>query len=294
MSFSKIYPSTGDMQVKTVADALFNQALYGNYSLMSFTSEDRATFIEYGFARTKPGPISPKTVIDEPIAILAAMNWVNQNGTLSHPECLQHDIETHSKTGNGFKNYFAFYVRKFFETPKSLDELFKFRSDFEKSVNWKSEEFELVTFSHPAGSDQPHISIVTPDCDPSSNIGLRAGEGEDILSWISMNQGQFTFCFPPKHFGADLLFFIRSMVSKRLLLVMVQCKNYLEVKFQDLIEGVRTVTPDWLWKSKNIKVFIFLGFSPLNDLNWCGSMRWLPNLSSRRMVLQMLLNWLFK
>jgi hypothetical protein len=72
-SFSNIFPATDYMQAKTLASVLFDQALYGTYSLMSFAAEDRATFVEYGFARTKAGPV-PQTVLDEPIAILAAMN----------------------------------------------------------------------------------------------------------------------------------------------------------------------------------------------------------------------------
>jgi len=139
--------------------------------------------------------------------------------------------------------------------------LFEFRSDFDE-INWKSEKFELVTVSHAADSEEPHVSIVTPASGPSSNLGLRAETGEDVIAWISTNQDQFTFCFPPKHFGSDLMFYIRSTVSKKLLLVMAQAKNHSQVKLQDLIEGVRTVTPDWLWKSKAIKVCNILEFFP--------------------------------
>ena len=135
------------------------------------------------------------------------MTWVDQNAQLSFSEALQHDIGKHSNTGNGFENYLAFYVRTFFEMPKKLDELFEFRSNFNK-IDWKSEKFELVTVSHAAGSDQPHVSIVTSASGPSSNIGLQVKMGEDVLAWISANQDQFTFCLPPKHFGSDLMFFI--------------------------------------------------------------------------------------
>ena len=249
------------MQASTLATALFDQVIYGTYSLQSFATEERATFVEYGFARTvtMTNSRATQTVLDEPIAILAALNWVNQTASLSHLEYLRHDLGKHSNKGNGFENYLAFFVRRFFEVPQRLTELFKFRSDFDK-INWKSEEFELVTVSRPLGSGQPHVSIVTSDSGPSSNIGFRAEKGEDILSWISTNKTQITFCLPPKHFGPDLLFFLRSKVSGKLLLVMAQCKNYSEVSLKDLIVGVRTVTPDWLWKSKDIKVCI-LGFS---------------------------------
>ncbi len=195
--------------------------------------------------------------------------------------------------GNGFENYLAFYIRRFFEVPQKLSELFKFRSDFDKTIDWKSQEFELVTVSQASSSDQPHVSLVTPDSGPSSNLGLHAEKGEDVLLWISTNKGQFTFCLPSKHFGPDL-FFLQSKVSGKLLLVMVQCKNYVQVPLESLIVGVRTVTPDWLWKSKAIKVCI-LGFSFFEQSNLVvGSIKQLLNLSSQRVVLQMLINWLFK
>ena len=266
---NNIFPATDHMQATTLATALFDQVIYGTYSLQSFAPEERATFVEYGFARTVTITTSraTQTVLDEPIAILAALNWVNQTASLSHSEYLRHDLGKHSNKGNGFENYLAFYVRRFFEVPRRLTELLKFRSDFDKIIDWKSEEFELVTVSRPCSSGQPHISIVRPGSGPSSNIGFRAAEGEDVLSWISTNEGQITFCLPPKHFGPDLLFFLRSKVSGKLLLVMAQCKNYSQVPLNDLILGVRTVTPDWLWKSKDTKVCI-LGFLILNNLTW--------------------------
>jgi len=49
---------------------------------------------------------------------------------------------------------------------------------------------------------------------------------------------------------------------------MAQAKNHHAVTFHVLIEGVWTVTPDWLWKSKSIKVCIILEFSPSNNLTW--------------------------
>ena len=125
------------MQATTLATALFDQVIYGTYSLQSFAVEERATFVEYGFARTVTITQSKatQTVLDEPIAILAALNWVNQTASLSHSEWLWHDIGKHSNMGNGFENYLAFYIRRFFEVPQKLSELFKFRSDFNKTID---------------------------------------------------------------------------------------------------------------------------------------------------------------
>jgi len=90
----------------------------------------KEAFILQGFARHKAG--MDNTVLDEPLAILAVLDCVNKNAHLSLSEYLRHDIKKHSKRTNGFEAYFAFYIRKVFETPKKLDEVFTFRSDFVK------------------------------------------------------------------------------------------------------------------------------------------------------------------
>jgi hypothetical protein len=249
-------PSKDDMQASTLSYAIYDQILYGRYCLSSFTSEDRATFVEYGFARHKPG--TKDTVLDEPLAILAALQWVNQNAKLSLFECLRHDIERHSKRKNGFEAYLAFHLRKVFETAPELDAVFTFRSDFAQrsrtDLPWQHENFELVTVVPTTDRNNPRVSVVTPSCGSSSNVGFVADSGEEVLEWISTNNDQFTFCFPPESFGPDLLFFVRSKVSGRLLLVIIQAKKYDVVKKEALIHGVRTVTPSWFWKCKDKKV----------------------------------------
>jgi hypothetical protein len=241
------------MQSKTLSEIIFNQFLYGSYSLSSFTTNDRDVFVQYGFARHKAG--MDNTVLDEPLAILAALDWVNKNAHLSLSEYLRHDIEKHSKRKNGFEAYFAFYIRKVFEMPKKLDEVFTFRSDFD--LPWQHEDFELVTVVAKGDGSQPHVSVVKPSCGPSSNVGFLAKSGEEVLEWISTNEDQFTFCFPPESFGPDVTFFIRSVVSRKLLLIVAQCKKYGKVEKGDLITGVRTVSSGWFWKSKNMKVLFF-------------------------------------
>ena len=253
------------MQASTLANAIYDQILYGHYSLSSFSSQDRASFVEYGFARRKPG--TRDTVLDEPLATLAALQWLNQSAHLSLFECLRRDIERHSKRKNGFEAYLAFHLRKIFETAPELDTVFTFRNDFARrgrtDIPWQHEQFELVTVVATEDRNNPRISVITPHCGPSSNIGFLAYSGEEVSEWISTNKDQFTFCFPQESFGPDLLFFVRSKVSGRLLLVVVQAKKYDIVEKRVLIHGVRTITPSWFWKSKDAKVSTFYRlFSP--------------------------------
>jgi hypothetical protein len=254
----KSFPlSIDDGQASTLCEAIYDQILYGYFTLSSFTNEARDTFVEYGFARHKPG--TNHTVIDEPLAILAALQWLYHSNTFSMFKCLSHDIHKHQKRKNGFEAYLVFYMRTVFETTPELDAVFTFRDDFARrgktDLAWQHENFELVTVVH-ADRSNPHISVVTPSCGPAPKVGFLAKSGKEVLEWISTNSDRSTFCFPPEAFGPgpDLLFFIRSKVSGKLLLVMIQAKKHDSVEKQILIEGVRTITPSWFWKSKDMKV----------------------------------------
>jgi hypothetical protein len=180
--------------------------VYGYYALRPFVPEDDIeAFIEYGFTRTRSG----EPVIDEPLVIMAAWNWLEMNRHFSIFSCLQDDIGKNSQK-NGFEAYLAFYVRKVFERMAKLDDVFIFRTDFASrkaaDLSWQCEEFELVTVSMSAGSDERDISVVTPLCGPSSNVGFLASTDEDVLEWISKNKERYTFCFPTSKAGPDLFF----------------------------------------------------------------------------------------
>jgi hypothetical protein len=244
-------------QIERLCGILYDQIVYGCYDLYLFAPEDDIeAFIEYGFARTRSG----EQVLDEPLVIMAAWNWVEKNRHFSLFNCLQRDIGKHAPQKNGFEAYLAFYVRKVFEKAAKLDDVFSFRTDFalrmDTDISWQSEEFELVTESISAGSDERQVSVVTPLCGPSSNVGFLASTDDDVLEWISVNEGRYAFCFPTESAGPDLFFFVRSKITQGLLLVAVQARHYKQVKNATLVQGVRTVTPSWFWKSRNTDVCI--------------------------------------
>lgn len=249
------------MQAETLSRVIYDQILYGRYSLGHFASEVRRTFVELGFVRHQPG--TEDTVLDEPLAILAAQQWLNKHAKLSSFACLRHDITRHSHRKNGFEAYLTFHLRKVFETSPVLDTIFSFRSDFagRQDLTWQRERFELVTVVAGEGDANPNTSIVSPSCGPSSpGMGFLANGVDEVLEWISTNTDQFTFCFPTEEFGPDVLFFLRCKRSGQLLLAAAQCKHYETVQKEDLIHGVRAVTPSWFLKSKDQKVcesFIF-------------------------------------
>jgi hypothetical protein len=76
------------------------------------------------------------------------------------------------------------------------------------------------------------------------------------LKWISQNEECYAFCFPTESAGPDFFFYVRNIKTKRLLLVALQAKHYKDVNKSTLIQGVRTVTPSFFWKSKDEKVHV--------------------------------------
>lgn len=219
-----------------------------------FAPEDEIkTFIEYGFARTK----SEKPVIDEPLVIMAAWNWLDTQGRFSLLDCLRREVGEHAPRKNGFEAYLAFYVRKAFEQTPKLNEIFTFRGDFscrsKSDLFWQGEEFELVTVSTPTGTDEQKISVITPSCGPSSNVTFLAKTDDDVLKWISENKDSYAFCFPTEAAGPDFYFYLRHKATEKLLLVALQAKHYDDVDKATLIQGVRTVTPSLFGKSKGEK-----------------------------------------
>ena len=247
----------GCQQITTLCDVLYDQIVYGQYSLIPFAPKDEIeSFIEYGFARTR----REDHVIDEPLVIMAAWDWLDQNGHFKILNILQRSIGKHAPRKNRFEAYLAFYMRKVFERTPRLDDVFIFRKDFalrkSTDLSWLKDPFELVIVSTAAGTNERKISVVTPSCGPSSNVGFLAKTDDDVLSWISENRESYAFCFPTETVGPDIFFFVRSKITQGLLLVAVQAKHYEDVNKQVLVQGVRTVTPSWFWKSKATTVHV--------------------------------------
>jgi len=246
-----------------LCDALYGQIIYGSYSLTSFlTDVDIESFIEHGIARTISieHVTDEEHIIDEPLAIMALSNWLDEKRRFSLLDCLRREIGKHAPRKNAFEAYLAFYVRKVFEKTARLNDVFTFRNDFARrkrlDLSWQMEEFELVTVSIPAGTDKQKISVVTPSCGPSSNAGFLAKTDDDVLKWVSENEERYAFCFPTESAGPDIFFYVRNKATGRLLLVAMQAKHYKVVDKPTLVEGVRTVTPSFFWKSKSSKVCV--------------------------------------
>ena len=198
-------------------------------------------------------------MIDEPLALLAALQWANQGTEFSVFRWAYRDINNHSPHKNGFEVYLTYYLQKVFEGTPELDTVFTFRSDFasrgSKDLAWQHEKFQLVTVTHMEVKPQIHVTTLSSGSSP--NVVFKAESDPAVLEWISTNPDGSTFCSPTNSFGPDLLFFVQSTRSQKLLLIVVQAKKYEEVKRETLIHGVRNVTPSWFWKSKDSKVCSF-------------------------------------
>lgn len=253
---SECFKSIDHSQAGTLFTTIYEQFIYGCYTPDTFTAEQKRTFVEYGFARHKDNG----TVVDEPMAILAAIKWLNQKPEFSMFTSLHQDIGKHAPGKNGFEAYLTFYLREAFETAPKLNEVFTFRRGPTQRTEppWQRERFELVTVVASDDKGQPQDWVTTPSSGPSSELGFLADSGDKVLDWIHTNKGRRAFCFPPVSFGPDILCFVRSKESRKLLLVAIQAKKMEKIEKGDFTTGVRTVTPAWLWKSKDPKVCSFL------------------------------------
>jgi hypothetical protein len=222
--------------------------------MSGFPSHDQKKFVEIGLARHRSEVND--TMFDEPLAILAACNWLDHNPEFSFFHSLERDIDKHTPRNNGFECYLAFYVRLVFAGGQRLNSIFPFRSDFAKrnDLAWQRDEFELVTVVATKEKNQPLVCVVTPSSGPSSNFGFLANTGDKVNEWITQNKERFAFCFPPESFGPDVLWFMRHKPSGRLLLCASQAKKYEKLGLGVLREGVRSLSPPWFWKSKDSKV----------------------------------------
>ena len=243
-------------QADTLCTAIYRQFLYGSYDLESFKIPEKRAFVEYGFARHREG----QTIIDEPLAILASIEWLDTQKRFSMFKRLHQNIGNHDSRENGFEAYLAFYLKKVFETTPTLDTVFTLRREFarRKDLPWQHENFQLVTVFATDDEQRPQVDLIMSSSGPSSTLGFLARSNEEVLEWISTNKDRRAFCFPPPSFGPDLLCFVRSKKSGELLLVLIQAKFCSEVSKKDVIKGVRTVTPSWFWRSKAPKVCPFL------------------------------------
>ena len=250
---SECFQSIDPSQEATLFHTIYEQFFYGSYTPDSFTAEGKRTFVQYGFARHK----GDGTVVDEPMAILVAVNWLDPQPMFTR---FHQDIGKHAPRRNGSEAFLAFYLREAFKTAPKLNEVFTFRRGSTQSMepSWRLERFELVTVVASDDKDQLQDWVTTPSSGPSSDLGFEASSDEGVLDWIRTNKGRRAFCFPPVSFGPDILCFVRSKESRKLLLVAIQAKKMDSVDKATFTKGVRTITPAWFWKSKDAKVCSFL------------------------------------
>lgn len=230
------------------------QTEQGSFQLMGFTPQVRGIFVRHGIARITT--MSGALTIDEPLFIAAIQSWLNVRPNFSRYQRLLSNVTRNQPSSeNGFEVYLTFYMRHMFTNPATLDSIFTLRKDFAvcPDLAWWRDKFELVVVSRGVYGSGHQISVVTSSSGPSVSIGLQSTSDEDVLEWISTNKRQFTFCFPTKAMGPDILFFIRSCATQRLLLVAVQAKMQEDISKETLLYGIRTVTPCWFWKSHDLK-----------------------------------------
>ncbi|KAG8829656.1 hypothetical protein FRC17_006218 [Serendipita sp. 399] len=247
-------------QQRVLSAIVHKQLLYGRFNVpMPRLIADPLRLVEAGFARYIYD--ADGIVINEPLAILSARDCVKRTPGMPTPsELVLANINRSESRRNGFEAYLAMHLLDIFAAPRRLDDVFTFRSDFISSkrtdFNWRMDQFELVTVVASENGVDPDVFVVTPTSGPSCNFGTVVDLGDQLIDWISSNQGRYAFCFPPEEFGPDILFFLRSKKSGKVVLVMLQakgCNADTQIGKDMLIEGVRSVSPAWFGKRRHTR-----------------------------------------
>ncbi len=166
-------------------------------------------YVEYGFARFVDSE-TQAVRIDEPLVLLAAMQWMNTNHQTSY-KLLAQEIATHCTRFNGFENYIAFCLDLIFSGKRRLNEVFTFHGNV---PSWADLEAEIVALHRPNahGSDdlETGVASFSNSKGPSVTLGVNAQSPEAVLSWLAhTSEMSSPFCFPHRSMGPDIVFVLR-------------------------------------------------------------------------------------
>jgi hypothetical protein len=191
--------------------------------------------------------------LDEPLALLAALNWFNEN-KISVQSYASEQIGHPDNRGFGFEDVLAVYFMEAFSDGAWLDEIFTFQGDI---PTWSSETAELVALMA-TDSELKGVKVGRSNC-ADVCLGFKAKTYKEDLQWLG-NERKTPFLFPSNHMGPDLLFALR-LSEDRYLWVVVQAKYCSEAKLsrEDTAKALKSVTPSQFFVNKvGSYSFVFL------------------------------------
>jgi hypothetical protein len=203
----------------TIVSIVFEYLLCGR--VKPIVSPDNRALVECGFARFRND--DDDTIVDEPLALLAAATFFTDSTTWSIRGLLSSHLSSSSPHSRGlsFEHYVAFLLANAFKSPRALSSVFTFIGKTKLS----GERASLVGL-HLADSGQ---FICTPidissNAGPHYKLGSSPSSSLETLEWLK-NPKSTSFCFPPNVVGPDVILTLQ-LSDGGILRVLVQCKQH--------------------------------------------------------------------
>ncbi|KAF8737072.1 hypothetical protein AX14_013518 [Amanita brunnescens Koide BX004] len=242
---------------------------------------DECLHVEYGFARFKHvdsppfsgtesenGAVSMSVAFDEPLVLVAAHRWINNNDMPSY-KYFAKNITSHchrsAAPSNGFENFIVYCIDLLFGIkPRRLKDLFDFHGTVPPWANLRAELVSLYALPTNSSSNTDgalHIEYATVKhaqfIGPSATLGTNAKTPDSTLQWLA-HEVRAPVCFPSNAMGPDVLFVLR-LANGKFLWVALQAKlssgrsGFLEKRL--VKSAVRSVTPKHFFLDKDGKPF---------------------------------------
>ncbi|KIM30016.1 hypothetical protein M408DRAFT_100172 [Serendipita vermifera MAFF 305830] len=231
---------------RQIAGFVFDYVFHGKPRNTGGRNYDK--LVEYGVARFGS---HTNILADEPLALLAAMDYFTTNT----PWSLQHFLEeglsnsNESARGTAFEYFGAYLLGMAFKSARSLSEVFTFVG--EHSSGLLDEEAELVAIEKNNGNFSCHPVNLSSNTRPMYRQGCTPRTQAETLAWFQ-NPKRTIFCFPAHMVGPDLIL-VLQLSDKTVIRVIVQLKQKMESKMSstDVESAFRTTDPNHFLSQKS-------------------------------------------
>jgi hypothetical protein len=205
-------------------------------------------WIELGFARFRTRPQDPcgeQIVVDEPLIILAAAQYLNAHTTFGLHNHVLNKLNHAAGRGTHFEEFLAVYFAQAFGPTVCLCDLFYFGNDV--PIWAESEGVELV-----AASRDRSFHITRHFCgDPvgtSSSLCCDLQHAADTVEWF--RNPNTVLCFPDIHLGPDIVFFLR-LSDGSIICVIIQAKFHSQLRLSksNQADAVSTLKPSDFYRN---------------------------------------------
>jgi hypothetical protein len=248
LQLTYIVPSAAKKHTKIdFIDVILSWILRREYIVYS---DDQRKWIEHGFARFTfpPGTTRGKAVIDEPIIILNAANFLISSAK-SEKDMIDNVLQNlchPAGRGTSFEEFLVVYFSLVFGLGVRLCDVFDFGPDV---PTWATtNDIELVTLS---SSGSLHTVNFTPGprISSSHNLCTALQSADDTMDWFK--NPNTAMCFPDPFLGPDIAFFVRlDKTTNICVIVQVRFRNKPGLSKADIEDAVSSLELAEFYKHK--------------------------------------------